>query len=29
MAVIANTGNENFSIKIDVLEKDMHVYTTV
>jgi hypothetical protein len=28
MAVIANTGNENFSIKIDVLEKDMHIYTT-
>jgi hypothetical protein len=28
MAVIANTGNENFSIKIDMLEKDMHIYTT-
>ncbi len=28
MAIIANTGNENFSIKIDVLEKDMHIYTT-
>ncbi len=28
MAVIANTGNENFSIKVNILEKDMHIYTT-